>query len=114
MAKIDHPTQFKGKEVLPIRGHSMTKSLNNSIKSIYSADEYVGGEMFGGRWLRKGDYKAILVPKPYGNEQWRLFNVVKDPGETNDLAKQKPKLLKELQQAWDQYADETGVVFPPS
>jgi arylsulfatase len=114
MAKIDHPLQFKGKEVLPIRGHSMTESLNNSKKSIYSADEYVGGEMFGGRWLRKGDYKAILVPKPYGNEQWRLFNVVKDPGETNDLAKQKPKLLKELQQAWDQYADETGVVFPPS
>jgi arylsulfatase len=114
MAKIDHPLQFKGKEVLPIRGHSMTESLNNSKKSIYSADEYVGGEMFGGRWLRKGDYKAILVPKPYGNEQWRLFNVVKDPGETNDLAKQKPKLLKELQQAWDQYADETGVVSPPS
>jgi arylsulfatase len=114
MAKLDHPTQFKGKDVLPMRGHSITESLNNSKKTIYSADEYVGGEMFDGRWLRKGDYKAILVPKPFGDGQWRLFNVVMDPGETNDLAKEKPKLLKELQQAWDQYADETGVVFPPS
>jgi len=114
MAKLDHPTQFKGKDVLPMRGHSITESLNNSKRLIHSADEYVGGEMFGGRWLRKGDYKAILVPKPFGNGQWRLFNVVMDPGETNDLAKEKPKLLKELQQSWDQYADETGVVFPPS
>jgi arylsulfatase len=113
MAKLDHPSQFKGIDVLPMRGHSITESLNNSKKPIYSADEYVGGEMFGGRWLRKGDHKAVLVPKPYGNDQWRLFNVVTDPGETNDLAKENPKLLKELQQAWDQYAEETGVVFPP-
>jgi arylsulfatase len=114
MAKLDFPTQFEGRDVLPMRGHSITESLKNSKKSIYSADEYVGGEMFTGRWLRKGDYKAILVPKPYGNGQWQLFNVVTDPGETNDLAKEDPKLLKELQQAWDQYADETGVVLPPS
>ena len=113
MAKIDHPSQYKGRDVLPMRGRSIAQSLRNSKKSIYNADEYTGGEMFGGRWLRKGDYKAILVPKPYGNGQWELFDVVADPGETNDLAKENPKLLKELQLAWDQYADETGVVFPP-
>ena len=114
MAELDHPTQFEGRDVLPMRGHSITESLNNSRKSIYSADEYVGGEMFGGRWLRKGDYKATLVPKPYGNGEWQLFNVVTDPGETRDLAKEKPELFKELQIAWDQYAAETGVVFPPA
>jgi arylsulfatase len=114
MAKLDFPTQFEGRDVLPMRGHSITESLKNSKKSIYSADEYVGGEMFTGRWLRKGDYKAILVPKPYGNGQWQLFNVVTDPGETNDLAKENSKLLKELKQAWNQYADETGVIFPPN
>ena len=113
MAKIDHPSQYKGRNVMPMRGRSIAQSLHNSKKSIYNADEYTGGEMFGGRWFRKGDYKAILVPKPYGNGQWGLFNVVADPGETNDLAKENPKLLKELQLAWDQYADETGVVFPP-
>jgi arylsulfatase len=113
MAKIDHPSQYKGRDVLPMRGRSIAQSLRNSKESIYNADEYTGGEMFGGRWLRKGDYKAILVRKPYGNGQWGLFNVVADPGETNDLAKENPKLLKELQLAWDQYADETGVVFPP-
>ncbi len=113
LAGLQHPEQFEGRDVLPLRGHSIVKSLNNSKKSIYNADEYVGGEMFDGRWLRKGDYKAILVPKPYGDGQWRLYNVVKDPGETNNLARVKPDLFKELQKAWDQYAAETGVVFPP-
>jgi arylsulfatase len=113
MAKLNHPTQFKGEDVLPMRGHSITESLKNKKQAIYSADEYVGGEMFGGRWLRKGDYKAILVPKPYGIGQWKLFNVMTDPGEKNDLALEKPKLLTELQRAWDQYADETGIIFPP-
>jgi len=64
-----------------------------------------------GSWLRKGDYKAVLVPKPYGDGEWRLYNVVKDPGETNNLAMEQPDLLKELQQAWDRYADEVGVVL---
>lgn len=96
-----------------MRGHSITESLQNQKQAIYSPGEYVGGEMFGGRWLRKGNYKAILVPKPYGNGQWKLLNVLTDPGETNDLALEKPKLLTELQRAWDQYADETGIIFPP-
>jgi arylsulfatase A-like enzyme len=90
----------------------MVGLLNHSKKTIYEANDYVGGEMFTGRWLRKGDYKAILVPQPYGDGQWRLYNVVKDPGETRDLAKDQPGLLEELKRAWDQYANEVGVVLP--
>ncbi len=112
LADLQHPEQFGGEDVLPMRGHSMVGLLNGSEESIHSADEYVGGEMFGGRWLRKGDYKAVLVPIPYGDGEWRLHNVARDPGETSDLAKEQPDLLEELQQAWDRYADEVGVVLP--
>jgi len=112
LAALQHPEQYKGREVLPMRGRSMVGLLNDSKETIYEANDYVGGEMFAGRWLRKGDYKAILVPKPYGDSQWRLYNVVKDPGETRDLAKDQPGLLEELKRAWDQYANEVGVVLP--
>jgi hypothetical protein len=44
----------------------MVGLLNDSKKTIYEANDNMGGEMFAGRWLRKGDYKAILVPKPMG------------------------------------------------
>jgi arylsulfatase len=114
IADLEHPTQFKGNKVLPMRGHSLVPSLKNSNEAVYLSDEYVGGEMFGGRWLRQGDYKVILVPKPFGNGEWHFYNVVKDPGETKNLANEKPELFKELQLAWDRYAAETGVVLPPS
>jgi len=113
MANIEHPSQFKGRDILPMLGHSIVQSLHASNKPIYGTEEYIGGEMFNGRWLRKGNYKAVLVPKPYGNDQWGLFNVVTDPGETKDLATENPEMLKELQVAWDKYAEKTGVLFPP-
>jgi arylsulfatase len=112
LADLRHPERFGGRDVLPMRGHSMVGLLKGKAASIYSADESVGGEMFGGRWLRKGDHKAILVANPYGSGEWQLYNVVKDPGETHDLAKEQPDLLEELQHAWDQYADEVGVLVP--
>jgi arylsulfatase len=61
--------------------------------------------------MRQGDYKAATVAPPYGDGQWRLFDVVKDPGETNDLAATKPELLAKLQEAWDEYADGVGVIL---
>ena len=40
--------------------------------------------------MRQGDLKAVMVPEPYGTGQWRLYNVVKDPGEAKDLSKKMP------------------------
>ena len=84
--------------------------LSGTSTEVYGADEYFGGEMGNGKWVRRGDFKAVYVPKPYGNASWQLFNVVGDPGETRDLGAEMPELLKDLQAAWDRYAEEVGVV----
>ena len=60
--------------------------------------------------MRQGDFKAVMIPKPYGAGNWQLFNVVKDPGEVKDLSKEMPDKLKSFIAAWDQYAEEVGVV----
>ncbi len=86
--------------------------LNGSKKAIYRPDEFVGGEMSGGKWMRRGDLKAVMVPKPYGTGEWRLHNVANDPGEANDLSKQMPDKLKTLTAAWDKYAKDVGVILP--
>jgi arylsulfatase len=78
---------------------------------VYGAHELVGGEMLNGKWMRKGDFKAVAVAAPYGTGEWHLYNVVVDPGETQDLAGEMPVLLKELQAAWDEYAEDVGVVL---
>jgi arylsulfatase len=112
LAAVEYPAKFKGRNVEPMRGRSMLALLDGSKKTIYSPDEFVGGEMQGGMWMRQGDLKAVNVPKPYGTGEWRLYDVVKDPGEATDLSTQKPDKLKNLVTAWDRYADEVGVILP--
>ena len=111
LAKLKHPTKYRGREVEPMRGRSISEVLTGSRAEVYNQDEAVGAEMGGGKWLRKGEYKAIKVPAPYGQKEWQLFNVSTDPGETKDLAKEYPAKLEELKDAWNSYAEEVGVVL---
>ena len=110
MAGIKHPNKYRGREVAPMRGRSITGLLTGQEKAVYSADESVGAELAGGKWLRKGDYKAIFVPPPFGSGEWQLFNVAKDPGETDDLSEKNPEKMAELKAAWELYANEVGVI----
>jgi arylsulfatase A-like enzyme len=112
LAGADHPTMFQGRKVEPMRGRSMADMLSGTKKRIYKATDFVGGEMRGGKWMRQGDFKAVMVPAPYGTGEWRLFNVVKDPGEAKDLSTAMPDKLKVLKTAWDRYAKEVSVVLP--
>jgi arylsulfatase len=105
-----HPEKFQGRKVEPMRGRSMKSLLEGSTKTIYGEDEFVGGEMQDGKWMRQGDFKAVAVAPPYGSNIWQLYNVVDDPGETRDLAQEQPDKLEQLEAAWSRYADEVGVV----
>ena len=112
LAGIEHPGQYEGREVAPMSGRSLTGLLAADVDAVYGPDENVGGEMGGGRFMRKGDYKAVLVAKPYGQAVWELYDVASDPGETRNLADEMPDLLEELKAAWGQYAEEVGVIMP--
>ena len=109
-AGVEHPKQFEGRTVERMSGRSLCGVLAGGGKAVYGADEFVAGEMGGGKWIRQGAHKAMLVPKPYGTDAWELYDVEADPGETRDLAEQKPDLLKRLQTAWDRYAEQVGVI----
>ena len=109
---VKYPSTFRGRKIEPMRGRSLVRVLNGSTAPAYGPEDYVGGEMGGGKWMRQGDLKAVLVPKPYGTGEWQLFDVVKDPGEAVNLAKKMPERLESLVAAWGRYADEVGVVPP--
>ena len=49
-----------------MRGRSMAGLQNGTKKVICSADELIGVEMGGGKWMRQGAFKAVMVPMPYG------------------------------------------------
>ncbi len=67
--------------------------------------------MLNGKWMRQGDFKAVAVAAPYGSGEWKLFDIQNDPGETNNLAQTRPKLLKKLKSEWDKYAEDVGVIL---
>lgn len=111
MAGLDHPKTFNGNKIEPMRGHSMTAVLSGTKDTVYAANEFQGGEMQNGKWMRQGDLKAVSVAPPFGTGKWALYDVASDPGETRDLADEKPEALSRLMQAWDQYAKDVGVVL---
>lgn len=96
-----------------MRGRSLASVVSGAQEDTYAKDALIGGEMLNGKWMRKGDYKAVLVAKPFGPGSWRLYDTAKDPGETTDLSMQHPAMLEELRAAWDRYADDVGVVLSP-
>ena len=111
LAGIPHPKKYQGRQVERMRGKSLKGVLTGSTKAVYDANDFVGGEMLNGKWMRQGDFKAVSVAPPYGSGNWQLYNVVDDPGETRDLARDRPGTLKKLQTAWDRYAKDVGVVL---
>jgi arylsulfatase len=94
-----------------MRGKPLNGMLAGSANEVYGPDDFVGGEMRNGKWMRQGELKAVSVAPPFGPGDWYLYNVAEDPGETHDLSKERPEELKKLQAAWDSYAKDVGVVL---
>ena len=68
-------------------------------------------ELMGNSYLIDGDYKVMRQRTGmWGDGQWHLYNIVKDPGETKPLDKQDPARLKQMVGQYDQYAKEKGIV----
>ena len=113
-AGVEHPgTSYKGRKVEPLHGHTMMKVLNGKSNFIYDNDTAVNWEMLGFRAVRKGDFKLVWLSIPFGNDDWQLYDLSKDPAELNDLSQERPKLRKEMIAIWNQYSKEVGVVLPP-
>ena len=67
-------------------------------------------EAAGHSALFKGDYKITRNARPLGDFQWRLYNLKKDPGETQDLAQSKPQKFAELIKDYAAYSKRMGVL----
>lgn len=60
-------------------------------------------------WFR-GDYKLLRAALPYGDEQWYLFDIKRDPGETRDLAESMPERFNAMKREYRDYASAVGVI----
>ncbi len=90
----------------------MLSVLLGESTQVHPPETEFGFELFGMQALRKGDWKISNINRPFGTSEWQLFNLADDPGETNNLALQQPERLLGLIEAWQRYAQRTGIVLP--
>ena len=109
-ANVKHPSTYKDREIEPVMGKSLVDITTGKKTNVLSKNEFLCGEMLNGKWAVKGDFKATMVAEPFGRDKWYLYNIKKDPGETQNLAKTYPTILKELIAAWDKCSTEVGDV----
>ena len=114
LAKVQHPgTSYKGQTIYPLTGHSLLPVISGTAKRVRGPDEVLGYELSGNKALFKGDYKLLSNLAPVGDGQWHLYNIVKDPGETQDLQQALPELFQTLQADYAKWSKANGVLDMP-
>jgi arylsulfatase A-like enzyme len=78
VAGTSYPKTVNGQEPPPLLGKSWVKMLAGEEESPRAAQDYLAWEIFGNRAVRQGDWKLVWEYKPYGTEQWELFNLAAD------------------------------------
>lgn len=103
---------FAGRSVHPLQGHSLIPFLTGAAATIHADDAPFAQELFGKRAIRVGSWKATMMPAPYGNGRWQLFDLSTDLAETRDLAAARPEELARLIAQWEAWSRQTNVILP--
>ncbi len=108
-AGLPQPTQVNGVAQMPIQGVSMLYSFNDPKAAERHETQYF--EMFGNRGIYHKGWTAVTRHKTpwlligektpaFDDDVWELYDTSKDWSQANDLAKQMPEKLHELQRLW--------------
>jgi len=111
VAGADYPDVYRGESIVPLQGKSMTPWLNGGSPGE-AEPRGVGWSAYGMDAYRKGNWKVLRLPEPYGKGDWQLYDLKADPGELNDVSSEYPDLAISLAKAWEEYATSNGVIQP--
>jgi arylsulfatase len=109
---VTYPTHRNGQELPPLLGKSWSPLLAGEAEAVRSAQDVLAWEVFGNRAVRQGNWKLRWQWKPFGLEEWELFDLVSDPAERRNLATAEPERLAAMIALWDDYARTNNVVLP--
>jgi arylsulfatase/uncharacterized sulfatase len=95
-------------------GRDLMPVITGEIDRVYEESDSVGYELAGHAALFQGDYKLLFTRGALGDGQWHLYDIVRDPGETRDLAALKPARLQTMLSAYQRYVRENRVLEVPA
>jgi arylsulfatase len=111
VARVGYPSSYRGTSVVSPQGRSLL-SLLSGQEDVALEERGMGWEAYGMDAWRQGAWKLLRLPPPYGNSDWQLYDLTRDPGETTDVAEDHPDLVRELAVKWEHYARTNEVVHP--
>lgn len=97
----------------PVTGRSLLPLLRGEVDAVYTLGDAIVIEVSGNAAVIKGDYKLTRNQKPHGDARWRLYDLSKDPGETEDLSASYPDIYDDLQTEYASYSERVGVLEVP-
>lgn len=103
-----HGGKYGDRKVHPMSGISLLPLLAGGM---YPSQPR-GVELLGKYALRDGDWKLLAMPPPYASGKAELYNLAKDPGESDNLAAREPEQLIRMLKLWQHYQRDNGVILP--
>ncbi|MFT4872642.1 arylsulfatase [Congregibacter sp.] len=103
-------SRYGGRLVEPMIGRTLLPLLRGDVGRVHADHEAIGYELAGNAALFQGDYKIVINRGPLGDNQWHLFNIVTDPGETQDLAGKMPTRFQHMLSLYQSYVKDNGVL----
>jgi arylsulfatase/uncharacterized sulfatase len=95
-------------------GVSLRAVLEGGSGPVRGPDSPLGIEVSGNAALYRGDFKIVRDMPPLGDGRWRLYDIVRDPGETRDLSGAEPGRLTAMLADYADYEARVGVApLPP-
>ena len=115
IAGIKNP---KEAPVGPMTGKNLLPLIKSEKEFVYNPNEPIAIEAAGHSALFKGDMKIVRNGRPYGDGEWRMYNLKKDPGEIYDLKNQEPQKFAKLIRDYSDYTKkydvlEMGINYEP-
>ncbi len=115
LAGIESPAgRYGGRPVLPMTGRDLLPVVSGEQPSVYADEDSVGYELTGHGVLFQGDYKLARNLAPLGDGEWRLFDIVTDPGETRDLKDKLPARFQQMLSAYENFERQNRVQALPA
>jgi arylsulfatase A-like enzyme len=108
----DPGSRYKDRDVHPITGVSLLPALLGEATAVRAEADALVDELFGLRYVRRGNWKATFLAPPEGTGRWTLYDLSVDRAELHDVAEAHADVLATLVSDWDAYVQRVGVVLP--
>ncbi|RAJ08178.1 arylsulfatase [Chitinophaga skermanii] len=105
LAGAQYPQQYHQVAINPLPGTSLAK-LFLAQQEINRASPLCW-ERAGNRAVRSGKWKLVSA---YPANEWELYDIENDRGETKNLAQQQPQVVAELNAVYEKWAKQNDVI----